>query len=94
MKIILKTMGIVCLLSAVLLFVVAGVIEDKAQGAQVSYGVIVAGNYKETGSGYMGRNESAIEDAGWLKGISVLAGFAGIGGLVGSAAIKEETPQL
>lgn len=93
MKKMLRTMGLVCLICAVLLFAIAGLAEDKAQGSKVSYGVVLNGSFTETGSGYMGRNESAIEDMGWLKGISILTGLLGIGGIIGSAVINEETPQ-
>ena len=93
MKKLMKTMGIVCLVCSVLLFAIAGAVEDRAQGSKVSTGYMVNGTFVETESGYIGRNESAIEDMGWLKGISILAGIVGVGGIIGSSIIKEETPQ-
>lgn len=92
MKKLLKILGCVMIVCAVLLFVVAAVGEDAAQGTKVSAGVVINGVYTEKNSGYMGRNQQGIEDMGYLKGIAALAGVVGVGALVGSAVIKEEEP--
>lgn len=92
MKKMLKIVGCVCIVCAILLFLIAGLGESAAQGTKVSVGYRVNGVYTETNSGYMGRNEQGIEDMGYLKGIAILSGVIGAGALVGSAVVKEEEP--
>ncbi len=92
MKKLLKTLGCVLIACAVVLFVVAALGEDAAQGTKVSVGYQINGVYTETDSGYMGRNEQGIEDMGYMKGIAVLAGVVGVGALIGSGVVKEEEP--
>ena len=90
MKKLLKISGAILIVCAVLLFVVASIGENAAQGTKVSVGYRINGEYTETNSGYMGRNQQGIEDMGYLKGIAAISGVAGIGALVGSTAVKEE----
>lgn len=90
MKKIAKSAGIVLIVCAILLFVLAAVGEDGAQGTQVTTGVIINGEYKEINSGYMGYNAKAKEDMGWLKGIAVVTGLMGVGSVIASGSMKEE----
>ena len=90
MKKMLKISGAILVVCALLLFVIASMGEDAAQGVKVSVGYAVNGVYKETNNGYMGTNQQAIEDMGYLKGIAAIGGISGVGALVASAVIKEE----
>ena len=90
MKKLAKSAGIVLIVCAVLMFILAGIGEDAAQGTQVSTGVIINGEYKEIGSGYMGYNAKAKEVMGWLKGIAIVCGLMGVGSVIASGSMKEE----
>ena len=92
MKKVAKTLGIVLLVCGILLFIIAAIGEDAAQGTKVSTGVMINGEYTEISSGYMGQNAKAKEDMGFLKGIAVVSGLMGVGALIGSGFMKEETP--
>lgn len=94
MKKLAKSAGIVLMVCAVLLFILACIGEDAAQGTKVSTGVVINGQYQQISSGYMGYNAQAKEDMGWLKGIAVVAGLMGAGSVIASRTLKEdEKPQ-
>lgn len=92
MKKIVKIAGVVLIVCAVLLFIIAMIGDEAAQGTKVSTGVMIDGKYTEINSGYMGYNAKAKEDMGWLKGIAIISGLAGVGSIIGSGFIKEEDP--
>ena len=94
MKKLAKSAGIVLMVCSVLLFIVACVGEDAAQGTKVSTGAVIDGKYQEISSGYMGYDAQAMEDMGWLKGIAVVVGLMGAGSRIASYSLKDdEKPQ-
>ena len=95
MKKVVRGLGVVLLVCAVILFGAAAAMKDASQGTYVSTGVIINGAYKEIGNGgYMGYNQEGVETAGMLQGIAVVTGLFGAGSIIVSVSMKdEEKPQ-
>ncbi len=94
MKRLIRGTGIVLIICAVLLFMIAGMVQEEAKPNRVRFGIMTNGSFKETDSGYIGGNAEAAEDMEWLKGVAILSGIAGTGAIIGSFVMKdEEKPQ-
>ena len=79
MKGVLKGVGILLVFCAVILYVIAGYVQEQAKPRTVTFGVVSNGTYSETG-----------EEMGWLKVIAVMSGIGGVGALIGSVVVKDE----
>lgn len=91
MKKVIRGIGVVLLVCAVILFLAAGEMKDASQGTYVSTGVVIDGVYKEIGNGgYMGYNQEGVETAGSLQGLAAVAGLFGAGLVVASVTMKDE----
>ena len=90
MKGVLKGVGILMVICAVILYVIAGYVQEQAKPRTVTFGVVSNGTFSETGSGKIGGNSEAVEEMGWLKVIAVMSGIGGVGALIGSVVVKDE----
>lgn len=92
MKKLIRGVGIVLLVCAVVLFFAAGALKDESQGTHVS--IMIDGTNKEISNGYMGYNQKGVDTAEMMQGLAVVAGLFGAGAIVASMCMKdEETPQ-
>ena len=90
MKRLLKIVGIVLLICAIVLYFVAGHVQEEAKPRTVSFGIVADGGYMQTGSGSIGGNSEAVNEMQWLKVIAVMSGIAGASSIVAATFIKEK----
>ncbi len=69
--------GILLLILGILLYIVAGSIQENAKPQQVSYGTVINGQYNETGSGTIGGSSENYKFGSQLKTWGIIAGIAG-----------------
>lgn len=90
MKRLLKGLGILLIVCAVIMYAIAGYVQEEAKPRAVTFGAVTNGVYTQTGSGTIGGSNETVEEMGWLKAISVMSGIIGAGAVIGSFAVKEE----
>lgn len=90
MKRLLKAVGILLIVCAVVLYAFAGYAQEEAKPRTVTFGAVTNGVYTQTGSGTIGGNDETAEEMGWLKAIAIMSGIAGAGAMAGSLIVKEE----
>ena len=90
MKKLFRIIGILCIVCAILMFVLAAVGEETSNGVKVGTGVMIDGQYQRISSGNMGYNADAMEDMGILKGCAALVGVLGVGMVIVAALKKDD----
>lgn len=88
MKAGIRVLSVLFLIGGLFIFFVAGEGKEASQPNKVTFGVVIDGKFTETDQGYIGGNEEAREEMGYLEGIGVIVILMGIGGFLGSFAVK------
>ena len=90
MKTLLRGAGILLIICAIVLYSIAGYVQEEAKPRSITFGAVTNGVYTQTGSGKIGGNAKAAEEMQWLKGVAIMSGIVGAGMMVGSMVIKKQ----
>lgn len=90
MKGILKGAGILLIMCGVVLYLLAGAVQDRTKPQKVEFGYTTNGTYVQTGSGYLGGNAEGSKTMDSFKTMGVAAGIGGVVALIVSGTLRDE----
>lgn len=91
MKKLMSIIGIILLVCGIMLYLIAGQMQEAVKPASVSFGYVSNGEYVVTSSGgTIGGNAEGYEQLESLKNVGILVGVAGAGLFMCSLFMKKE----
>lgn len=90
LKHVVRGLGIFFMVAGILLFVLAGQMQEELRPNRVTYGYVTGGQFTSTGSGYIGGNSEGVETMGTVKTLGGVCAVVGTGMVIASAFCNDK----